>query len=93
MGILGIAGLITAGASAGAVLWRALLWCRNITEAMRCLLRADMMSTYYKHCDEKALRQYEAEAFKKSYAGYRALGGNSFINDVHDEVAKWKILS
>lgn len=85
------AGGITGGAAAIAVVWHIIRWSRNITEALRCLLRSDMLHTYYKRSDAQEIRQYEAEEFNKSYAGYKALGGNSFIDTVASEVRKWKV--
>ena len=91
--IMKIAGGITGTAAAVAIIWRIVRWSRNITEAMRCLLRSDMLHTYYKHSDRREIRQYEAEEFKKSYAGYKALDGNSFIDDIATEVSKWKVIT
>lgn len=93
MSIAEIAGLITGVAAALAVIWKVFRWGRNIGEGMRCLLRSDMLHTYYKHSEQEQLRQYEAEEFKKSYAAYKSLGGNSFIDDVSAEVSHWKINS
>ena len=88
-----IAGCITGTVAVIAIIWRILRWSRNITEAMRCLLRSDMLHTYYKHSDTREIRQYEAEEFKNSYAGYKALDGNSFIDDIAVEVGRWKVTS
>ena len=86
-----IAGAITGGVAVIAIVWHIIRWSRIITEALRCLLRSDMLHTYYKRADAKEIRQYEAEEFNKSYAGYKALGGNSFIDTVASEVRKWKV--
>ena len=63
------------------------------TESEKCLLRTEMLRTYYKHSETKQIRQYEFENFIKLYEGYKSLGGNSFIDEVHEEVMKWKIIS
>ena len=70
---------------------RVMKWCRSITEGYRCHLRSDMLHTYYQHKDTKRIRQYELENFIKLYEAYKALGGNSFIDDIHDEVMTWAI--
>lgn len=62
-------------------------------EGEKCLLRNEMLKTYYKHLETKQIRQYEFENFIKLYEAYVALGGNSFIFEVHEEVMKWKIVS
>lgn len=66
-------------------------WCKNITEGQRCQLRSDMLLTYYHHKDEKRIRQHERENFDKLYSAYKALGGNSFIDDINAEVREWVI--
>ena len=43
-----------------------------IKEGQRCLLRSDMLHTYYKHKDERKIRQYEAENFARAYKAYKA---------------------
>lgn len=68
-------------------------WIGRIVEGMRCHLRSDMVNTYYRHKDEKRIRQYELENFIKLHAAYKALGGNSFIDDIHKEVMGWEIVT
>lgn len=62
-------------------------------EGERCLLRAEMLRVYYHNLDKRTIRQYELENFIKCYEAYKALGGNSFIDEVNIEVRKWKIVS
>ena len=85
-----IIGLI--GAVGGCVL-AVLKALKEMREGIKCLLRADMMSTYYKHHDEDAFREYEAQNFEMEYAAYKHLGGNSFIDKIHDDVMKWEVVS
>lgn len=68
-----------------------LLGTKDIREGQRCLLRADMLSTYYKHHDHDRIRQYEKENFLMEYRAYKALGGNSFIDDICEEVRRWEV--
>ncbi len=58
-----------------------------------CLLRAEMLKIYYKHCECKTIRQYEAENFMLMYKAYKARGGNSFIDEVYENVTSWKLVS
>lgn len=64
---------------------------KKIAEGVKCLLRSKMLETYYRHQDTKTMRQYEKENFVLLYAAYKALKGNSFIDDIHAEVKTWKI--
>lgn len=62
-------------------------------EAMKCLLRADMLRTYYKCKDEGKIRQYDAENFELEYKAYKAYKGNSFIDGIHDNKQKWEVIT
>ena len=64
---------------------------QEIREGQRCLLRADMLSTYYRHSDENSLRQYEYENFIMEYKAYKALGGNSFVDKIYEDVKSWEV--
>ena len=64
-----------------------------LREGQKCMLRADMLATYYKHRTEKNIRQYEYENFLYEYKAYKALRGNSFIDRIQKEVAGWEIVS
>ena len=89
--LLGLAGAVTGVAAAVTVLWGLLRWARKITDGAKCQLRSDMLRIYYHHREEKTIRQYELENFLLSYQAYRALGGNSFIERVCQEVKEWSV--
>ncbi len=91
--ILTWAGLITALAAAGTTLWAVLRWAGHITAGERCQLRSDMLRIYYRHREDKTIRQYEFENFVLCYRAYRALGGNSFIEKIYGEVRTWDVVS
>ena len=63
-----------------------------LINGMRCLLRSEMLRTYYHNKDREKIRQYEKENFIKLYDAYTALEGNSFIKDIHDEIKTWKVI-
>lgn len=91
--IAAIAGCVTALGGALAMVWRTLKQLDAICEGQRSLLRSDMLRTYYRHHATGTIRQYEYEAFLRAFAAYRALGGNSFIEKIAEEVKTWKVLS
>ena len=66
---------------------------KQMEDGQKCLLRAEMLRTYYRHRDEGRIRQYELENFLTTYKAYRALGGNSFIEHIYTEVSRWDIES
>lgn len=60
---------------------------------IKCLLRSEMMRTYYRNKDSEEIREYEMENFMALYKAYKALKGNSFIDLIHKEVITWKVVS
>lgn len=66
---------------------------QSIAEGQKCILRSDMMRTYYRHHDERKIRQYEFENFIACYKAYKALDGNSFIDKIYAEILEWEVIS
>ena len=91
--LIAAAGAITAIAAAVAVILKFVKAIGAIVEGIRCQLRTDMLRTYYRHRDDKKIRQYEMENFEHNYAAYTALGGNSFVRKIHTEVCTWSVIS
>ena len=84
---------ITIFVGALTALWKVYEKFAAVVDGIRCQLRSEMLRMYYNHKDEGKIRQYEAENFEHNYAAYTALGGNSFISNVHEEVSSWEIVS
>jgi hypothetical protein len=64
-----------------------------IKEGNKCQLRSELLKIYY-HCIEKGeIRQYELENFITLYKAYKALGGNSFIDRIYQDVIKFRVVS
>ena len=74
-------------------LWKIIQWGKYLVEGERCHLRSDMLRTYYRNKDKKTIHQYERENFDKSYKAYKCLKGNSFIDDIYQEVKRWEIIA
>ena len=70
-----------------------LLGLDKLTDALKCQLRHDMLHTYYRHREDHTIRQYELEDFLFLYRGYKALGGNSFIDRIKSEIDEWEVVS
>ena len=64
-----------------------------ILNGLKCLLRTEMMRTYYHNKDREKIRQYELENFVFLYKAYKALKGNSFIDKIYKEVMEWEVIS
>ena len=66
---------------------------RRVIAGIRCVLRAYMLSTYYRNKDSKTIRQYEAENYSKMYAAYKSMRGNSFIDEITKDVKDWEVVT
>lgn len=62
-----------------------------VIQGIKCLLRSEMLRTYYSNKDDKKIRQYELENFIMLYKAYKALKGNSFIDKIYNEVMTWEV--
>jgi hypothetical protein len=70
-----------------------IVWAKRIIEGLRCQLRAEMLRIYYKNKDRNQIRQYEAEHFDKCYHAYKALKGNSFIDEIYKKAHQWEVIT
>lgn len=64
-----------------------------IIQGIKCLLRSEMLRTYYHNKDSGQIRQFELENFIALYKAYKALKGNSFIDKIHKEVMSWEVVT
>ena len=64
---------------------------KEIKDGQKCLLRSEMLKIYYDHNEEKTIRQHSRENFDYLYNAYKALDGNSFIDDIYSEVREWAV--
>ena len=64
-----------------------------IIQGIKCLLRTEILRTYYHNKDKEKIRQFELENFIALYKAYKALKGNSFIDKIHKEVMSWEVIS
>jgi hypothetical protein len=64
---------------------------KKARDGQLCLLRNELLKIYYKYKETEELPQYEAQNFIMMYEAYKARGGNSFIDEVHDHVIKWEL--
>lgn len=62
-----------------------------VREGQKCLLRSEILRTYYRNEDRETLRQYEYENMTHCYKAYKALGGNSFVDHIHAKMDKWDV--
>ena len=80
------------GVLLGVVMWVVSKF-KFIAEGVKCLLRSEMLQTYYQHKETGKIRQYELENFVFLYKAYKALKGNSFIDKIYEEVMTFEVLT
>lgn len=66
---------------------------KKVANGTKCQLRSEMLHVYYRNYMEGIIRQYEYENFVALYEAYKALGGNSFIDKIYQEVKTWEIVT
>lgn len=88
-----VAGWVTCIGAALALIFGISHKMHNIIDAFKCLLRSNMLNTYYKNVESETIRQFELQNFELSYKAYKALRGNSFIDDIRETVITWKVIS
>lgn len=66
---------------------------KKIKDGLKGTLRAEMLKIYYHNKDQKEIRQFEMQNFLLMYQAYKAMGGNSFIDEVHEAVTSWEIIT
>ena len=60
-------------------------------EGIKALLRENMTQVYYRYKKDKVMPYYEKESWYLQYESYKKLGGNSFIDELKDEIDKFQI--
>ena len=69
-----------------------LLGTEALREGQRCLLRSEIVRIYYRHVKDKQLQEYEFRNLVQCYNAYKALGGNSFVDHIYEEMQDWEII-
>ena len=65
----------------------------TLVNGLKCLMRSQMLQTYYHNKDKKQIRQYEMQNFLALYKAYKAMKGNSFIEEIYQDVTSWEIIT
>lgn len=66
---------------------------KALAEGMKALLRSEMEKMYYKNLSTQTLREYERKSLDSLYNAYHnGLHGNTFADDLYEEMRDWQIL-
>ena len=77
----------------GGVLVPIVITVKKISNGTKCQLRSEMLRIYYHNHVTEKIRQYEYENFIMLYEAYKALKGNSFIDEIYNKAHKWEVIN
>ena len=64
----------------------------KLKEGMKAMLRSEIEHCYYKNLHQKTLKEYERKNLDSLYAAYHdGLNGNTFAQDLYEEMRDWQI--
>lgn len=66
---------------------------KKVANGTKCQLRSEMLRIYYRNYEDKTIRQYEYQNFVELHGAYKALNGNSFIDEIYEKIKDWEIVS
>ena len=69
-----------------------LLFVFAMIQAVKCLLRNDILAIYDRCKDKEEITYWQLQAVEHSYRLYRILRGNSFILDLMKRIRNFKII-
>ena len=69
-----------------------LKFAKAMVEATKCSLRNDILSVYDRCKDKKQISQWQLESIEKSYEQYKALKGNSFVDNLYKRVQTFEVI-
>lgn len=61
-------------------------------EAIKCSLRNDILSIYDRCKDSKKITRYQLQSCHFTYTIYKKLGGNSFVDEIMEEIKDFEIV-
>ena len=65
---------------------------QSIREGIKCSLRNDILDIYDRCKEKQEITHYQLQSIKYSYAIYKKLKGNSFVDEIVRKVDKFKII-
>lgn len=68
------------------------IFAKYFVDAVKCLLRNDILSIYDKCKDTRKITRYQLQSVHLSYTIYKKLKGNSFIDEIMEEIKEFEIV-
>lgn len=65
---------------------------KAMIEATKCSLRNDILEIYDRCKEYKKITMYQKQSIAYSYTQYKALKGNSFVDDIVKKISEFEII-
>lgn len=65
---------------------------KSIHEGIKCSLRNDILDIYDRCKESERITHYQLQSIKYSYALYKKLKGNSFVEDIMERVKDFELV-
>lgn len=69
-----------------------IVFAKRIIDAIKCLLRNDILAIYDKCKTDKKITRYQLQSVHLSYSIYKKIKGNSFIDEIMGEIKEFEII-
>ena len=69
-----------------------IIFAKYVVEAVKCLLRNDILNIYDRCKPTKTITRYQLQSVHLSYSIYKKLKGNSFIDEIMEEIKEFEIV-
>ena len=68
------------------------VFAKYVLEATKCSLRNDILGIYDRCKDKKQITRYQLQSCHFTYSIYKKLGGNSFVDEIMEEIKEFEIV-
>lgn len=68
------------------------IFAKYFIDAVKCLLRNDILNIYDKCKGNRKITRYQLQSVHLSYTIYKKLKGNSFIDEIMEEIKGFEIV-
>ena len=65
---------------------------KNMEVSNQNLLRSNVVRIYYKYKEKKEIPYYDKEVVNMCGDAYKQNGGNSFVEDILNEINTWEVI-
>ncbi len=69
-----------------------LIFAKYVLEAIKCSLRNDILSIYEKCKPTRTITRFQLQSILFTYGVYKKLKGNSFVDEIMEEIKGYEIV-